>query len=169
MATGVAVQADRAASEDAAVEIRAELALDEPGHRSSLLACIGEEGLEVLSYDLVEQCLVGLVTFVVDGWGSSGDRAPRQKSKSRAALGAGVGRLLAPAESLTRGCAADPPLTCGNQRSCSEPRATDSPSTPVHSEPTAGVFRGRRAAMSAASDDERGRARAVFATNQRRQ
>jgi len=92
VATSVAVQAEKAASGDAAVEIPAELALDEPGHRSPLLACIGEEGLEVLSYDLVEQCLLGLVAFVVDGWGSSRDRAQRQESKSRAVPGADVGR-----------------------------------------------------------------------------
>ena len=109
-ATGVAVQAEKAASENAAVEIRAELAFDEPGHRSPLLACIGEKGLEVLSYDLVEQCLLGLVAFVVDGWGSSGDRAQRQESKSRASPRCGRRRAArAPAESLTRGCAADPP------------------------------------------------------------
>ena len=52
----------RSASEEGA-----QLALNEAGDRSALLARVGEEALEVLSHDFVEQCLLGLVALVVDG------------------------------------------------------------------------------------------------------
>ena len=91
MATGVAMQAKKTSREDAAVEIRAELTLDESRNPSPLLAGLREEGLELLSNDFVEQGLLGLVAFVVDGWGSSRDRANAPWSKSRAVRAASVG------------------------------------------------------------------------------
>jgi hypothetical protein len=61
------VQAKKASSQDSAAEVGAQLALNEAGDRSALLARVGEEALEVLSHDFVEQCLLGLVALVVDG------------------------------------------------------------------------------------------------------
>ncbi len=67
MAAGVAVQAEETSREDSTIDVGAELAFDESRDRRALLAGVGEEGLEVLSHDFVEQCLLGLVTLVFDG------------------------------------------------------------------------------------------------------
>ncbi len=60
--------------QDSAAEERAQLLLDEAGSGlvSALRAC--EEGLEVLSDDLVEQGSLGLVALVLDGGAASRDR-----------------------------------------------------------------------------------------------
>jgi hypothetical protein len=71
---GVAVQAQEASSEDSAIEVGAQLALHEASDRRALLVRIGKEGLEILSHDLVEQGLFGLVALVLDGAGSRRDR-----------------------------------------------------------------------------------------------
>jgi hypothetical protein len=64
-ATVVAVHAEEAVREDAAVEVGAELALDEPGYRRARLACTTEKGLELFADDAVEERLLRLVAFVL--------------------------------------------------------------------------------------------------------
>ena len=59
------MQAKKTSSEDAAIEICADFALDEASDRRSMLARIGEERLECLSDDFVEKCLLRLVALVV--------------------------------------------------------------------------------------------------------
>ena len=81
MAAGIAVEAKEAASQDAAVEVGPQLALDEASDRSALLPCVGEEDLEVLSDDFVEQGLLGLVALVLDGSVTSRDRALCRKTQ----------------------------------------------------------------------------------------
>jgi len=64
--------------EDAALEIGADLALDEAGDGRPRRSCAGEEGLEFGSDDPVEEGLLGLVTCVLlDGEGSRRDRSLR--------------------------------------------------------------------------------------------
>jgi hypothetical protein len=69
------MQAEKTASEDAAVEISADLAFDEASNGCSLLARAREEGLEVLSDDFVEKRLLRLVALVVDHVDPVRDRA----------------------------------------------------------------------------------------------
>jgi hypothetical protein len=59
------VQAKKAPSEDAAIEIRADFALDEASDRRSMLARIGEARLKCLSDDFVKKRLLRLVALVV--------------------------------------------------------------------------------------------------------
>jgi hypothetical protein len=59
------VQAKEASGENATIEISADLAFDEASNGRSLLGCVGEEGLEVLSDDFVEKCLLRLVALVL--------------------------------------------------------------------------------------------------------
>ena len=59
-----AVHTQEPVREDAAVEIGADLALDESGHRCARLPCAGEEGLELFADHLVEERLLGPVAFV---------------------------------------------------------------------------------------------------------
>ncbi len=59
------MQAKKAPSEDATIEIRADFAFDEASNGCSLLACIREERVECLSDDFVEKRLFRLVTLVV--------------------------------------------------------------------------------------------------------
>jgi hypothetical protein len=55
-------------SEHTAVQIGTDLALDEAGDGHVSRSCSGEEGLELVADDLMEEGLLGLVTFVpVDG------------------------------------------------------------------------------------------------------
>jgi len=59
--------------EDAALEIGADLALDESGDGGARRSRPGQEGLELVADDGVEKSLLGLVTFVpVDGGESIG-------------------------------------------------------------------------------------------------
>ncbi len=83
MAAVVAVDAQKAMSQDAALEITAHLALDEPGDGGPHPSCAGEEGLEFVADDLVEEGLLGLVAFVPgDGWGPIGTGLGTGKRKS---------------------------------------------------------------------------------------
>jgi len=74
VAAGIAVQAQESVDQDAAVQIGAQFALYEAGDRRALLARAREKALEVLSNDLVEQCLLGLMALVLDGAMPSRDR-----------------------------------------------------------------------------------------------
>ena len=58
-AAGIAVEAKEAPGEDSAVEIGAELALDEARYAAALRTGSREKGLEVLANHLVEQRLFG--------------------------------------------------------------------------------------------------------------
>jgi len=70
-------------SEDAAFEIGADFALDEAGDGRARRSCSAEEGLELAPDDLVEEGLLGLVTFVpVDGEGSGGTGSRRRRGRS---------------------------------------------------------------------------------------
>jgi hypothetical protein len=69
------VQAKKAPSEDATIEIRADFALDEASNWGSLLARVGEEGLECLSDDFVKKRLLRLVALVVGQGDPVRDRA----------------------------------------------------------------------------------------------
>ncbi len=75
MAAAVAVHAEKALCEDAAVEMGAELALDEARHRCVLLAGADQEGLELLADDLVQERLLGGVALVLEHAASPRDRA----------------------------------------------------------------------------------------------
>jgi hypothetical protein len=59
------MQTKEASSEDAAIEIRTDFALDEASNGCSLLARVREKALEVLSDDVVEKRLLRLMTLVV--------------------------------------------------------------------------------------------------------
>jgi hypothetical protein len=59
------MQAKKASSEDAAIEIRADFAFYEASNGCSLLARIGEECLECVSDDFVGKRVLRLVAFVV--------------------------------------------------------------------------------------------------------
>ena len=74
VAAGIAVQSEKASSEDSAVEVGAQFALDEVGDRRALFARIGKEGLEILSDNLVEQRLLRLVALVLCHAGPVRDR-----------------------------------------------------------------------------------------------
>jgi hypothetical protein len=64
----VAVNAKESMGEDATFEIAAHLAFDEAGDGRPHRSCVGEEGLEFVADDGMEECLLGLVAFVpVDG------------------------------------------------------------------------------------------------------
>ena len=69
------MQAKKAPSEDATIEIGAKFAFDETSDGCSLLACAGEERLEVLSDNFVEECLLRLVALVVGHVDPVRDRA----------------------------------------------------------------------------------------------
>ena len=59
------MQAEKAPSEDATIEMRADLAFNEPRNRRSLLARVREKRLESLSDDFVEERLLRPVALVV--------------------------------------------------------------------------------------------------------
>jgi len=59
------MQAEKTSSEDATIEIRADLAFNEASNGGSLLARVGEKGLQILSDDFVEKRLLRLVALVV--------------------------------------------------------------------------------------------------------
>jgi len=60
------MQAKETPSEDAAIEIGAQFALDEASNGRSPLARVREKRLEILSDDFVEKRLLRLVAVVVD-------------------------------------------------------------------------------------------------------
>ncbi len=83
MAAVVAVDAQKAMSQDAALEIDAHLALDEPGDGRPHRSCLGEEGFEFVADDGVEESLLGLVAFVpVDDCGPSGPGSERERGRA---------------------------------------------------------------------------------------
>ncbi len=59
------MQAKKASSKNAAIEIRADFAFYEASNGCSLLARIGEERFKCLSHDFVKKCLLRLVALVV--------------------------------------------------------------------------------------------------------
>ncbi len=66
------------------VSWRTRLALDEARDGHASRSCAGEEGLELVADDLMEEGLLGLVTFVpVDGEGSSGTGSKRRGEGSQ--------------------------------------------------------------------------------------
>jgi len=65
-------------SENSAVQVGAEFALDEAGHRRTIASGSGEEGLELLPDNFVKERLLGLVAFVLDAEGSVGTGAKRR-------------------------------------------------------------------------------------------
>ena len=65
VAAAIAVDPDETSGEHAAVEERAQLSLHESRDRSTLLTCMGEEQLELLPNDFVEQRLPRLVALVL--------------------------------------------------------------------------------------------------------
>jgi len=73
-----AVDAKESVGEDAALEIAADLALDEAGDGRPRRPRSGEEGLEFIPHDFVKERLFGLVTCVaVDGEESIGTASNR--------------------------------------------------------------------------------------------
>lgn len=83
MTAVVAVDAQEPMGEDTALEIAAHLALDEPGDGRPHRSCLGEEGVEFVADDGVEESLLGLVAFVpVDDWGPSGLGSERERGSA---------------------------------------------------------------------------------------
>ena len=74
MATGVAVDAQEAMGEHAALEIGTNLALDEASDGSTRGSGAREERLHILADDAMEERLLGLVAFVTnrDGFAGTG-------------------------------------------------------------------------------------------------
>jgi len=89
-AAAVAVQSKKTVSENSAVQIGAEFALDEAGHGRAIAPRSGEEGLELLPDDFVKERLLGLVAFVLDGEGSVGTGAKRRGERLESCLLEGV-------------------------------------------------------------------------------
>ena len=65
MAAAIAVDPDETSREHAAVEVGTQLSLYESRDRCTLLTSPGEERLELLPDDFVEQCLLRLVALVL--------------------------------------------------------------------------------------------------------
>ena len=63
----VAVDTQESMREYPALEIRTDLALNEPSDRRALSSRPSQKGLELLANDFVEKGLLGLVAFVLDG------------------------------------------------------------------------------------------------------
>ncbi len=73
MSTRVAMDTQKSMSEHTAFEIGTDLPLDEPRDGRALPPCTGQEWLELLADDLVEESLFGFVAFVLaDCRGSTG-------------------------------------------------------------------------------------------------
>lgn len=81
---------EKTSSEDATVEGGAEFASDEASNGCSLLARIGENGLEVFGDDFVEKRFLGLVALILDGAGSAGDVHPSWRRRRRGEEGGRV-------------------------------------------------------------------------------
>ncbi len=90
MAASIAVDAKKAVRKHAALEVGAELALDEMRHRGAVPPRSGEEGLELVPDDFVKERLLGLVAFVLDGEGSVGTGAKRRGEGPESCLLEGV-------------------------------------------------------------------------------
>jgi hypothetical protein len=71
----IAVDAKKAVSRDAALDVGAELTFDEVGHGGAIAPGSGEEGLELIPDPLVKECLLRLVALVLDGEASVGTGA----------------------------------------------------------------------------------------------
>jgi hypothetical protein len=67
VSTRVAMDSQESVSEYAALEIRPNLSLHEPGNGRALPSRPSQEGLELLADDFVEQGLFGFMAFVFDG------------------------------------------------------------------------------------------------------
>jgi hypothetical protein len=72
VAAGVAMNAQESVGEHAALEISADLALDEARDGRTRRPLALEERLELLAHDAVEERLLGLVTFVTNRGGFAG-------------------------------------------------------------------------------------------------
>jgi len=72
VAARVAMNAQESVGEHAALEIGPDLPLDEAGDRSARRSGAFEERLEVLAHDVVEEGLLGLMTFVTNRGGFAG-------------------------------------------------------------------------------------------------
>ena len=68
------MQTEKPTREDPAIEVGAQLALDEASDRCAVFARSGKKALEAFSYDLVEHGSFRLVALVLDGVGSHRDR-----------------------------------------------------------------------------------------------
>lgn len=66
VAATIAMQPQETMCEHTALEVRAELALDERGDRSAPLPRIREEGFQLFADNFVEECLLGLMALVFD-------------------------------------------------------------------------------------------------------
>jgi hypothetical protein len=84
------VQSKKTVSENSAVQIGAQFALDEASHGCTVAPGSGEEGLELLPDDFVQERLLGLVAFVLDGQGSAGTGAKRRGERPEDCLLEGV-------------------------------------------------------------------------------
>ena len=88
----VAVDAQESVGQDSALEIRADLALDEAGDGSTLRSGMGEEGDELRADDFVEKGLLGLVAGVVgDGEASIGTGSAIRGERSGSCPGGASG------------------------------------------------------------------------------
>jgi hypothetical protein len=81
VAAAVAVQAQEAVGQHSAFEVGAQLSLYEARHRRAPLACAREEALEMFSDDFVEQRLLGLAAFVLDGAGPARGRVQAESQQ----------------------------------------------------------------------------------------
>jgi hypothetical protein len=68
----IAAEPQEAVGEDPAAKVRAQLLLDEAGHRTIALPGAGEEALELLANDCVQLRLLGAVPFVARRGGGRG-------------------------------------------------------------------------------------------------
>jgi len=66
VSAGVAMHPQKSMRENPALEISADLSLDESGNRRALPSRASQEGLELFADDFVEKCLFGFVAFVSD-------------------------------------------------------------------------------------------------------
>ena len=84
MDAGIAVDAQEAVREHAALEVAPDLPLDEAGDGGARRSRSGEEGSELRANDFVEEGLLGLVADVVgDGRASAGTGSKRRGERSR--------------------------------------------------------------------------------------
>ncbi len=97
VAAGLAAHAHEAVGEDSALEIAAELALDEARHGALALPRAGEEGFELLAHHRVEDRLLGMA-------GNVGRRAARERGGGSASRGARL--VVHPAPGLRTACLA---------------------------------------------------------------
>jgi len=82
----IAAHAHESVSQNAAFEVGADLAFDEAGDGRPHRSRAGEEGLELVADDLVEERFLGLVAFVLDGEGAVGTGARRRGERPESCL-----------------------------------------------------------------------------------